>query len=371
MNYDALALFSGGLDSILAAKLMQSLGHKVLGLHFISPFFGQQDQIQTWTLEYAIPIEGVDISHEYVQLLIDFPTYGFGQVLNPCVDCKVLMLRQAKALLSKYKASFIISGEVLGQRPMSQRTDALNIIRNQAGVRDVLLRPLSAGLLPPTPMEESGLVDRSRLLRINGRGRREQYALAKTLGITKIPAQSGGCRLAERESARRYWPVLRLCPEARLFEVANVGRQLWRRFDEEPSGHWLVVGRQHEDNERLLALSGPKDLQFTLKDFPGPLALAPYIAGLVWTDQILVEAAACLVSFAPKARTHRGPVDILVKQGQRESIIQVEPGSEHDFMPPLAWDKTREEQKLWSKGRDIWAGPDLKFTPGEVQEGAE
>lgn len=356
MNYDALALFSGGLDSILATKLMQSLGHKVLGLHFVSPFFGRPDEIQTWTKEYQISIVCVDISKEYVELLTDFPPYGFGQVLNPCVDCKILMLRQAKALLSRYGATFLVSGEVVGQRPMSQRTDTLNIIRNQAQVRDVLLRPLSAGILPPTPMEEAGLVDRSQLLCINGRGRREQYALAKTLGVTKIPAQSGGCRLAERESARRYWPVLRLCPEARLFAVANVGRQLWRRVDGELSGHWLAMGRQHEDNELLLSLAKPQDLIFTLKDFPGPLALAPYVEGSVWSNEVLVEAAACLISFASKARKYDGLVHVLVRQGEKESLIQVESGAKHSFMPPLAWAETRKEQKIWAKGRDIWGG---------------
>ena len=170
-TFDALSLFSGGLDSILASKLMQSHGHKVLGLHFVSPFFGKPDKVAFWEREYGIPVQVIDVGQEFVDLMAGFPPHGFGKVLNPCVDCKILMLRRAKNLLPVYEASFLISGEVLGQRPMSQRADTLNIIRNDADVRDVLLRPLSAGLLPLTPMEESGLVDRSQIGRASCRGR--------------------------------------------------------------------------------------------------------------------------------------------------------------------------------------------------------
>jgi hypothetical protein len=199
-SFDALSLFSGGLDSILATKLLQSHGHRVLGLHFVSPFFGKPEKKDFWESEYGIPVEVIDVGQEFVDLMAAFPPHGFGKVLNPCVDCKILMLRRAKELLPAYGAKFIISGEVLGQRPMSQRADTLNIIRNDADVRDVLLRPLSAGVLQSTPMEESGLVDRSKLPSLVGRGRKGQYDLARALGVTTIPTQAGGCRLGERES---------------------------------------------------------------------------------------------------------------------------------------------------------------------------
>lgn len=351
MHYDALSLFSGGLDSILASKLMQSLGHKVLGLHFVSPFFGRPERVQEWMRVYDIPIEVIDVGQEFVDLMAAFPPHGFGKVLNPCVDCKILMLRRAKTLLPHYGASFLISGEVLGQRPMSQRADTLNIIRNDADVRDVLLRPLSAGLLPPTPMEETGLVDRSRLPSLCGRGRQGQFGLARALGVTKIPPQAGGCRLGERESARRYWPLLRSCsrPESRLFDIANVGRQLWRRIGDQPTGHWLAMGREHKDNEKLLTLARPEDHVFVLKDFPGPHALAGHIPGQTWTPEILEEAAICLASYASKARNHPGLVEVLVRHQDQDTTLGISPQARHAFADNLTWPQTRDEQKTWEK----------------------
>ncbi len=353
-TFDALSLFSGGLDSILASKLMQSHGHKVLGLHFVSPFFGKPDKVAFWEREYGIPVQVIDVGQEFVDLMAGFPPRGFGKVLNPCVDCKILMLRRAKNLLPVYKASFLISGEVLGQRPMSQRADTLNIIRNDADVRDVLLRPLSAGLLPPTPMEESGLVDRSRLPSLCGRGRKGQYALAKELGVTTIPTQAGGCRLGERESARRYWPILRAFPRplAPYFDLANVGRQLWRR--DESGEQWMVMGRDHKDNQKLLRLIAPEHYVLELKSFPGPDAVGIPVPGQDWSPKVLAEAAACLASFAPKARSHGDAVEVTVTRNKQEQVITVRADTPHGFKDTLTWPETRARQKAWE--RDLAAG---------------
>jgi tRNA-uridine 2-sulfurtransferase len=351
-TFDALSLFSGGLDSILASKLMQSHGHKVLGLHFTSPFFGKPDQVPEWEREYGVPIAVIDVGQEFVDLMAAFPPHGFGKVLNPCVDCKILMLRRAKELLPRYGASFLISGEVLGQRPMSQRADTLNIIRNEADVRDVLLRPLSAGMLPITPMEESGMVDRTRLPSLVGRGRKGQYALAKALGVTKIPTQAGGCRLGERESARRYWPILRTFPQplSPYFDLANVGRQLWRREEDAVTGHWMVMGRDHQDNEKILKLVRPEQYVFVLKSFPGPHAVGIPVPGLDWTEEILAEAGSCLASFSPKARRHGDVVEVLVTRNGEERVITVRPDAPHGFQDNLTWPQTRAEQKQWERG---------------------
>ena len=350
-TFDALSLFSGGLDSILASKLMQSLGHKVLGLHFVSPFFGKPGQIPEWEREYGLPITVIDVGQEFVDLMAAFPPHGFGKVLNPCVDCKILMLRRAKELLPVYGASYIISGEVLGQRPMSQRADTLNIIRNEAEVRDVLLRPLSAGLLPVTPMEESGFVDRASLPSLVGRGRKGQYALAKTLGVTKIPTQAGGCRLGERESARRYWPILRTFPKplASYFDLANVGRQLWRSEAGAPTGHWMVMGRDHKDNQKLLKLVRQEQYVFVLKNFPGPHAVGIPVPGEDWTDEVLAEAAACLASFSPKARKHGDAVDVSIERGGTERAVSVRPDLAHGFADNPTWPQTRAQQKAWER----------------------
>ncbi len=183
----AFALFSGGLDSILAARLIMEQGLVVRCLHFVTPFFGKPRSIPYWEKVYGLEIEAVDVGEDFVRMLRERPAHGFGKVMNPCVDCKILMMRKAREIMKERGASFIISGEVLGQRPMSQRRDTLNVIRRDAEVRDVLLRPLSAQHLDPTEAERSGLVDRSKLLGFFGRGRKDQMALAERMGLTEIP----------------------------------------------------------------------------------------------------------------------------------------------------------------------------------------
>jgi tRNA U34 2-thiouridine synthase MnmA/TrmU len=190
-TYDALALFSGGLDSLLAVKVLQEQNLRVLGLHYVSPFFGKPHLVEHWRKTYGIEAVPVDIRRAFLDML-KRPAHGYGKHMNPCVDCKILMLAHARTLLPQYGAKFLVSGEVLGQRPMSQRADTLNLIRKGAAVQDLLLRPLSAQKLLPTPMETSGLVDRERLPGIWGRGRTEQLALAARFGITDIPTPAGG-----------------------------------------------------------------------------------------------------------------------------------------------------------------------------------
>ncbi|MDR2160805.1 MAG: tRNA(5-methylaminomethyl-2-thiouridylate) methyltransferase, partial [Desulfovibrio sp.] len=201
-RYDVVSLFSGGLDSLLASRLIQAQGKKVLCLHFVTPFFGKPHLVDSWRDAYGLTVLPVDVGREFVDLLVRRPQHGFGKVLNPCVDCKILLLRRAREMMEMFGAKAIITGEVLGQRPMSQRRDSLNLIRREAGVRDLLLRPLCALRLEPTPAEISGFINRSALLGFSGRGRKNQMALAGEFGIAEIPSPAGGCRLTERESAR-------------------------------------------------------------------------------------------------------------------------------------------------------------------------
>ena len=248
----AVALFSGGLDSILAARLLMEQGLTVRCLHFVTPFFGKPELIPHWEAIYGLSIEAVDVGADFVRLLRRFPEHGYGKVMNPCVDCKILMMRKAREIMTALGARLIASGEVLGQRPMSQRRDTLNIISREAGVSGLLLRPLCARHLPPTDAERSGLVDRLRLGAISGRGRQEQLELAARMNLAEIPTPAGGCRLAEKENARRYWPVLtRLTdPAPADFALANVGRQFWRE------DAWLSMGRNEADNAALAGLLG-------------------------------------------------------------------------------------------------------------------
>ncbi len=332
-KYHAVALFSGGLDSILATRTIMEQGLSVLCLHFCSPFFGFPEKIAEWKKIYGVEVRAIDINKAYVQMILDGPANGFGRLLNPCIDCKILMLRKAKEIMREVGAEFIISGEVVGQRPMSQRRDALNLIRRDAEVKDCLLRPLSALCMPPSPAEESGLVNRELLHDFSGRGRKQQMALAKRFGITVIPTPAGGCRLTEEENSKRYRMVIDNIanPEPEDFVLADLGRQYWKKTGEQSiasakentvpadsvtesitetaftgtmpetvkSTHWLCVGRNQADNQRLLSVAGTSDFIFKVVGFPGPLGLARAVTPMSESD--LSQAAAFMASFSPKA----------------------------------------------------------------------
>ena len=338
-NYDGIVLFSGGLDSILAARLVMEQGLRVKCLHFFSPFFGHPGRIEHWQKEYGLDIDPVDVSTEFVDLLKRGPAHGYGSAMNPCVDCKIVMMTRARQLMEKYGATFIISGEVLGQRPMSQRRDTLNAIRRDADVRDVLLRPLSAKLMDPTPMEESGLVDREKLKGFNGRGRKDQLALAEHFGITEIPTPGGGCKLTEKENTRRFWPVLtRLAaPTVNDFRLADTGRQFWL------GDFWLAVGRQKYDNEIYADLQQRNDLHFKLAGFPGPIAIGR--SSRAWDNETVQKAASLVASYSPKAvkADEEGQrVGVRVTQNGQQCIVYVTPDRESEFTEPT-WESARDE----------------------------
>ena len=344
-HYDGIALFSGGLDSILAARLLTDQGLSIKCLHFVSPFFGKPGRVRHWEKVYGLDIEIVDVGDDYAALLAAGPVYGYGSVLTPCVDCKILMMRRARERMDRHGARFIASGEVLGQRPMSQRRDTLNVIRRDAGVRDLLLRPLCALRLDPTDAEESGLVDRSRLLGISGRGRKDQLELAVRMGITDIPTPAGGCMLTEKENARRYWPLLtRLArPGAADYRLSNVGRQLWH------GDWWLSVGRNQADNEAFAGLARPGDRLFKAAGFPGPLALGRSAAPerSPWTEEATLAAAALVASYSPKAcraaeaGDGRTPVRVTPAGNDGEArVVNVVPSRDTVFAEP-SWEEAR------------------------------
>lgn len=363
-KYDAIVLFSGGLDSLLAAKLLQEQGLKVLCAHFYSPFFGNRAKCSWWERIYGLDVEAFDASLPFVRMFAHYPPHGTGSVLNPCVDCKICLLRLAKEILEKYEARFLATGEVLGQRPMSQRADTLNLILRDSGCRDLLLRPLSAQLLPPTPMEEAGLVDRSRLLRLNGRSRDGQLELAQRMGLPEIPTPGGGCLLTERETARRHWPLVKphwlgLAAESpdylsRTFWLANEGRALFRR----DTGLLLCIGRNSRDNERIWGLKTPQDAVLKLP-VPGPLALAR--GGATWRGEDLAEAAQILASYAPKVRDSattlvkiiNGPLsEVQVRPARLEALWTLPPWEEcHEEIKACRKEKLAEEERRKARWR--------------------
>ena len=333
-TYDCLALFSGGLDSILACKTVQAQGLRVLAVHFFSPFFGGQGTAERCRTLYGLDVLPVDISQAFVDMLASGPPRGLGKHLNPCLDCKVLMLTKTRELLQSFQAEFIISGEVAGQRPMSQRRDALRSISREAGVEELLLRPLSAGVLPATPMEKRGLVDRSRLHSMQGRGRKPQLRLAEAFALPEIPTPAGGCLLTDPESVRRFAPLFLHLekPTVQDFALACLGRQYWA------DDHWLTIGRNKGDNAALAEMVQKGDILFKLAEHPGPVAIGRQI-GEPWPVAVVEDAAVFLTGFSSKAKKAAAPVRVKVGREGDIREVSVVPGRE----PRQAWREPDQE----------------------------
>ncbi|MBO4369126.1 MAG: tRNA(5-methylaminomethyl-2-thiouridylate) methyltransferase [Desulfovibrio sp.] len=351
---DVIVLLSGGLDSLLCAKLLQEQGLSVLGVHMVSPFFGDKKKCPFWERQYGIRVLHRDISNDFVAMLRNGPKFGFGKTLNPCVDCKILLLREAKKCMEEYGAKAIASGAVVGQRPMSQRRDVMNTILREADVKDCLIRPLSAHHLPPTKLEENGFIDRSKLLGISGRGRKEQLQLAKErYHFQSIPSPGGGCKLTEHENARRYWMVLHTnkSSDAQDFYLANTGRQYWQSRGDE--AFWLSLGRNKNDNEILKTLKRADDSILFFPHIPSPIALARH--GRNWPNDLLLSAARLTLSYAVKALTQRNKATLRLETDNSWIEETIEANRQEAWsLPP--WETIRKEirasQKKESKEND-------------------
>jgi len=277
----ALVLISGGLDSRLAVKLLQDQGIEVIGLNFEFPFgsgccnpmctfsFSQKNDFK---LEIISCKKG-KLFKEYMDI-VKKPKFGHGSCMNPCIDCRIFILKRAKALMKKYKADFIATGEVLNERPMSQYLEALKLTEDESGLKGKLLRPLSAKLLPETDAEKAGLVDRSKLLGIKGRARGEQIALANKFNIT-YPTPGGGCLLCEREFVVKLQDALKHneIKDNQDLELIKIGRHF--RSGETK----IIVGRNHNENI-LLENLGKDWLRLEAKDVVGPITLVKDEKGL-------------------------------------------------------------------------------------------
>ena len=327
-KYDAVALFSGGLDSILAMRVIMDQGLRVLGLHFVSPFFGKPDAIAKWKELYGVEVRAVDISEDMLRLIKNGPKNGFGSCLNPCTDCHTLMATKAREIMEAIHAKFIISGEVLWQRPMSQRPDAMNIVHRDSHAKGLLLRPLSALKLEPTEVEKSGLVDRSKLLGIYGRGRMDQLQLAKQYGFTEIPGSGGGCILTERKSSARIWVLFNEFehPNREDFLLTQAGRFFHH------NGYILAINKTSANAEILETCQKESDIVLELADEMGPLAVGR--SEKPWDEALIAQAAALTASYANKAIRNLPagtPVRISVKHQGTEHFINVVPKRETLF----------------------------------------
>ncbi len=322
----AFALLSGGLDSLLAAKVIKDQGVEVIALHFNTRFgCGEKDaqgnprnRVREAADALGIALQTIDAGEEFLRVLKD-PSHGYGSHMNPCIDCKIMMLRKARELLAQSGAGFVITGEVLGQRPMSQHRQALAVIEKESGLEGLLLRPLSARLLPETVAEKEGWVDRQKLLRFSGRTRKPQMALAKDLGIKEYPNASGGCLLTDPEFSRRLKDFMHFFAlNVDGIEVLRIGRYF--RIAENAR---LFVGRNEKENQRLAELAGEKDYLFMpAEEMAGPTAL-----GRGQFDENLVELCAAIVARYCDDSCRGGAIPIRYRQlpHRQELFTQVLP----------------------------------------------
>ena len=262
-----VALFSGGLDSILAVKLIQEQGIEVKGVNFKTPFFGLDKAFLT-AKSFDMDLKIIDITKEHLEILKN-PKHGYGKNMNPCIDCHTFMFKKAGEYMSEIGASFIISGEVLGERPMSQNKNSLEAIEKESGYQGLILRPLSALLLPKTIPEKEGWVDRNKLLNISGRSRKRQIELAAKIGIKNYPSPAGGCKLTEPGFSKRLKDLFTQGVfSLEEIELLKLGRHFRLSRDIK-----LVVGRNKEENEQIKEYFQDGDLLFRAKNLKGPTSL--------------------------------------------------------------------------------------------------
>jgi tRNA U34 2-thiouridine synthase MnmA/TrmU len=263
----ALVLFSGGLDSILATKLLMEQGIKVEGLTLKSCFW-KTDYAKEASKKLGIKLKIVDFSKEHLKM-IKCPKHGYGKNMNPCIDCHSLMFKIAKSIMQKENFDFVATGEVLGERPMSQNKNSLELIEKESGLIGHLLRPLSAKLLESTEIEKKGLVDREKLLDIRGRSRKKQLTLAKKWKIKDYPTPAGGCLLTDPEFSKRLRELLDKYPKIleNDIKLLKIGRHFWNK------GNKIIVGRNHKENLAIKRLRQKNDVLIELQGLTGPTTL--------------------------------------------------------------------------------------------------
>jgi len=320
MKRKALALLSGGLDSTLAVKMMLDMGIDVEALNFTSPFCtctgknrGCKSEAVRVAQEFNIPIKVIHKGLDYLEIVRN-PRHGYGKGVNPCVDCRIYLLRKAKEYMAECGADFVITGEVLGQRPMSQRRDSLRVIERESGLEGLLLRPLSAQHFEPTIPEKQGWVDREKLLAIKGRSRKDLFELAEELDVKNYPCPAGGCLLTELSFVPKMRDVFDHCDELNLrdFRLLKIGRHC--RIGERTKA---IIGRDEQDNNLLEAARQEGEAAITWLDGNTPVAV---ISGR--QDQECIELASRILLRYTKAETGTS-CRISVRQNDIENIITV------------------------------------------------
>ena len=311
----ALGLCSGGLDSILAALVLRRQGIHVEWIAFETPFFSADKALRAARLN-RIPITVKKILAVYLEMLKN-PPAGYGKQMNPCMDCHALMFRLAGQEMQSRGFDFLFSGEVSGQRPMSQNKNSLRYVEKRSGFDGYIVRPLSARNLPETLAEKNGLVDRGQLLNFSGRSRKPQIALAAEWGVHDFPSPAGGCLLTEKGYANRLRDLLGHQDVYRdaEFYLLSYGRHL--RLN---TGHKLIVGRSKMENKKIAALIDPTvDTDLRVQNWPGPVCLVPN-----GCDGAMVEQVAAICAGYSKAPEGK-PVEVMLLQAGRKTTLTVMP----------------------------------------------
>lgn len=316
----SIGLISGGLDSILSVCVIRDQGIEVQGITFETPFFSSANAQHASQL-LGIPLMVMDITREHIAMLKN-PPHGYGKYLNPCIDCHSLMLRCAGNLMKELSADFLFTGEVLGERPMSQNRAALDVVARSSGFAEYILRPLSAQLLPETRPERDGLVDRSRLLDINGRCRKRQMNLAQKYGITTYQTPAGGCLLTYEGYCKKLKDLLLHEPDApyRYYRLLKCGRHF--RL---PEGQKLIAGRDMHDNNVLISSAQPEDIILTPLTHKGPVGIIPDARNEL--DLIL----ACRIIASYCKSNGETPISVVWKSCNISKIITVNKTSSDEF----------------------------------------
>jgi tRNA-specific 2-thiouridylase len=321
----ALALLSGGLDSTLAAKLILKQGIDVVAVNFVTPFClckkggcGATEAAK----QLGVPLKVVNVGDEYLKM-VRKPKHGYGRNMNPCIDCRIFIVKKAKKYAKEVGAAFIFTGEVLDERPMSQHSRAMKIIEEESGLKGKILRPLSAKLLPETVIEKKGLVDREKLLDIRGRSRKPQIKLAEKFNIKDYPCPAGGCLLTYKEYANKLRDLFKHKKRCSIADVSllKVGRHF--RFGENK----IIVGRNEAENKVLTAERARNDYYFEVPDVGSPITV---LQGAKTKNAI--RAAVALTAFYSDAKCDRVTVNFGRESLDKSIIVSIPTRAEVEIL---------------------------------------
>jgi tRNA U34 2-thiouridine synthase MnmA/TrmU len=321
----ALALYSGGLDSTLAILVILKQGIEVTAVQFITDF-GCKISSKSLRAEVSEKF-GFEVRENYISDkfldIVKNPKFGHGKNMNPCMDCKILMLKEAKKFMEQEGADFIITGEVLWQRPMSQRRDTFPRIDKEAGLDGYILRPLSAKLLKPTVPEQTGIVDREKLYGFSGRTRKPQMALAKEFGLSEYPQPAGGCLLTDPIYSFRFKELLSQNPSPSLKDIKllRLGRHF--RISQDCK---IIVGRNEKENDAIQLLAGDKDYLLNVEGYGSPITIIQGSA----SDDVLQLAASICARYSDAKKLDS--IEVAISKGDRTFRIQTKAATDELVM---------------------------------------